>query len=141
MQKIVNFIERNSFIIRLSFYLVIINFVWIVFVIKLFSGSNFSDSIYNYSLWIPSIIFVLYIIIKKFNSSEFLLFPVLKFGCFYLMFNALFATFFFFNGNAILNRQKYDNLDEFIIENYDDEESDKITLIEKFYKKIFKKNS
>lgn len=138
MQKIVNFIRRNELEIRLSFYLIVINIVWIVFVVHLFSQSNFSDDIGNFSLWIPSIFFCIYIIIKSIKSSEFLLFPPIRFFCFYFLFQALLFDASFLINYAILNRQKYDNLDEFIIETYDESKETKTTFFEKIFNKLFK---
>ncbi|KPH12031.1 hypothetical protein AMQ68_22100 [Chryseobacterium sp. ERMR1:04] len=138
MQKVVNFIERNELEIRLSFYLIVVNIIWMPFIVYLFSQSNFSDHVGNYFLWIPSIFFVIYIIVKKVKSSEFLLFPPIRFICFYFLFQALLFDASFSINNAILNRQKYDNLDEFITETNDEEIEEKETLVERIYKKIFK---
>ncbi|ALR32319.1 hypothetical protein ATE47_18130 [Chryseobacterium sp. IHB B 17019] len=138
MQKIVNFIEKNELEIRLSFYLIVINIVWINFVVYLFSQSNLPNNVGNYSLWIPSIFFIIYIIIKSIKSSEFLLFPPIRFFCFYFLFQTLLFDASFSRNYAILNRQKYDNLDKFIIETYNDSKEIKVTLLEKIFNKLFK---
>lgn len=138
MLRILNFIEKNELEIRLSFYLIVINIGWIYFIINLFSKSNFSDDVSNYSFWIPSIAFIIYLVFKKFNSSEFLLFPPIRFLFFYILFQALIGNVIFLGNGMILNRQKYNELDEFIIVTHDEEKKHKETFIEKIYKKLFK---
>jgi len=138
MQKVIRFLEKNELEIRISFYLIIINTGWIYFIVELFSGSNFNDNVFNYSLWIPSVIFVIYLIIKKFNSGEFLFFVPVRFALFYVFFHSLLFNIAYLSHNMILNRQKYNELETFIVYTFDDNEERTITFVEKIYNKIFK---
>jgi hypothetical protein len=138
MQNIVRFLERNELELRLSFYLIIINIGWIYLMIIFFSQSNFYNA-YNYSLWIPSVIFIIYLIIKKINSGEFLLFAPVRLMFFYFLFQSLVLNMVTTSRSFILNRQKYNELGTFIIETYDeDNNKETTTFIEKIYKKLFK---
>ncbi len=91
---------------------------------------------------LPTFIAIIYLILKKVNSSEFLLFLplrflIINFALHILILNLTTNTFV-----SILNRQKYIDLEGFLIETYQDQflES-KVTFIEKIYNKLFNKNS
>lgn len=138
MQKILYYIEKNNLEIKLSFYSIIAVTGFLILVQTLFPDNYISGRISYYFSLIAVSFCLIYLIFKKFNSPEFFLFPPTKFLFFYFFFHVLVINLSFTGNIAILNRQKYYELDEFIIETYDDERVIKETLIEKIYKKLFK---
>jgi hypothetical protein len=138
MQKVLHYIEKNNLEIKLSFYSIIAVSGFLILMQTLFPDNYISGQISFYFSLITVSFCVIYIIFKKFNSPEFFLFPPVKFVFFYFLFQILVFNLSFTGHAVILNRQKYNELDDFIIETYDGDKVVKETLIEKIYKKLFK---
>ncbi|QQV02205.1 hypothetical protein [Chryseobacterium sp. FDAARGOS 1104] len=142
MLKIINFLKKNKTELILCFLLFAINSLWYLVISVFFVETYYSENTFNYLMLLPTCSAVVYLILKKFNSSEFLLFPplrflVINFTLHILIFNLTTNTFV-----SILNRQKYVNLEGFLIETYEDQSAkSKITFLEKIYNKLFNKNS
>jgi len=137
MKKILDFVERNSLEIKLSFYLMFLVFGWSFLIGLLFSHSENLQTVNLYFFYFACCCSIVYLLIKKRNSSKFLLFIPVRFVFFYFFFQIIF--FFGSGNNAVLNRQKYDDIDEFIITQYEVESIGcPISLVTNFLKKLFK---
>ncbi|MDR2206677.1 MAG: hypothetical protein LBE36_11060 [Flavobacteriaceae bacterium] len=138
-QKIEKFIERNNLEIKLCFYLFIGQTIWAILFGTFFWKSRLYEPITFTFLYIAGLGFIIYILIKKFGFLNIIGVPV-RFVFFYIFLLTIINMGISYGiGQTILNRQKYENLDEFIIETNDETERNyKETFIERWYKKWFK---
>lgn len=136
MLKVAGFIERNSLDIKVALYLIITVIIWSLLTLILPLWGSLLDKVNLYFLYFSGALCIIYLCVKK--PDSFVYFTPIRFIFFYFLFRILIMNIGFFSNVAILNRQKYDNIDEFIIETCVEDKEKKITFIEKVYRILFK---
>ncbi|MCD9618939.1 hypothetical protein [Chryseobacterium gleum] len=136
MQKVATFIDKNGLEIRLSVYLLAAVTLWAFLMLMLPLGISVFEKANLYFLYFAGALCIIYIAVKK--SQSFIFFTPIRFMFFYFLFKILIMNVGLGLNTAILNRQKYEMLDEFIIETYDEKKDVKVTFFEKIFNKLFK---